>query len=466
MRPLATLLGCVLVAACSGSHVSDDVDGGPEPDARPDVLPVLDATIDPPDAEATDADLGVLDPSDDAGPACSCGTPPQCMVARCVDGACVEEPVEDGSACGESDATHCVAGSCVVRGCGDGYREPHGALREGCDDGNLVDGDGCTSECSPTVAFREIEDEDWALVDAAVFDGGEAWIEQERETAMRSLLVRMGAHRVELESPRSWIESPVAARVGDGVVVAWERLDGVALARVTTAGDVLPLTSTGDPSDRSVALAATSEGFVVAWRRDDMVWLREHRGSVRGEPRPIGRDADGEVSLAAAGRDGVVAWESEGRIVARSFSEGVAVGEAQVVADQALDPHAVISGSAHAFAWTSHADDFFGDVLVGLPGSAIAVASSEARERTRGIVPFGPSWAEMHEVGPLASPALAFGADAFVVPELEDVMEALRFADPQTTAIAPARGGLVVAWIGYTGGGPHRQLATFFLPDS
>ncbi|MFW5661527.1 MAG: hypothetical protein ACOC05_09085, partial [Oceanicaulis sp.] len=45
----------------------------------------------------------------------------------------------------------CIAGTCELRGCGDGYREPPGTpLREACEDGNTSDGDACSSACLPT----------------------------------------------------------------------------------------------------------------------------------------------------------------------------------------------------------------------------------------------------------------------------------------------------------------------------
>jgi len=40
--------------------------------------------------------------------------------------------------------------NCKLNVCGDGYRLRIGRGREACDDGNLIDGDGCDSNCQPT----------------------------------------------------------------------------------------------------------------------------------------------------------------------------------------------------------------------------------------------------------------------------------------------------------------------------
>jgi cysteine-rich repeat protein len=52
------------------------------------------------------------------------------------------DPVGDGEVC--AMASVCVNGACTVIVCGDGVMHPG----EACDDGNLVDGDGCQSDCT------------------------------------------------------------------------------------------------------------------------------------------------------------------------------------------------------------------------------------------------------------------------------------------------------------------------------
>ena len=73
------------------------------------------------------------------GDGCSSG----CLIEYCGDGA-----VNDGGTEGcEPPGTSYCADDCTVRApiCGDGYRTPP----EQCEDGNLTDGDGCTSACVP-----------------------------------------------------------------------------------------------------------------------------------------------------------------------------------------------------------------------------------------------------------------------------------------------------------------------------
>ncbi|MEM9075247.1 MAG: hypothetical protein AAGE52_42515 [Myxococcota bacterium] len=462
MRTLAAF-GWAWVAACGGSHVAEDVDVGPFVDAAwtPDAsMPdsALDGGADASDAALTsDAEVD----SPDAA-VCECGTPPPCFVARCEEGVCVEEPMPDGASCGEDESLHCVASECVVRACGDGYREPDGALREGCDDGNLIEGDGCSSACEPTVSVLAVEDDERRFVETAAAGEAVVWIEEERATAMRTLrLVRDGEETL-VAGPVPWIAHPSVAVDDEDTVVAYETARGVELRRVRDATS----TAMAPVDGVNVAAASTGEGVVVAWREEDgRIWIREHRGSIRMSPAALSVGATGALSVTTNGREGVVAWESEGQIWARAFSSGEAAGDVYLVADEAIGPRVTgLGGFAFAFSWTSFADDFFGNVIAGELGRTVTVAESDARERSRQIVPFGRAWAELHEVGPLALPVLGFG-DTFVPDELAELADAIRFADPQTTSLTRTGSGATVAWIGSSASG-ERELATFFLPDS
>jgi cysteine-rich repeat protein len=51
-------------------------------------------------------------------------------------------PLPDGTSCGMS--SYCSAGVCTLAVCGNGVIDPN----EACDDGNLVDGDGCDVDCT------------------------------------------------------------------------------------------------------------------------------------------------------------------------------------------------------------------------------------------------------------------------------------------------------------------------------
>lgn len=134
-------------------------DGG-APDAD-----VPDATV---DADAVDHGGSTVDGGGDTGPAIDAGPcgmecvpSDPCRTSTCDTnaGACVEVALEDGLACGASDAFICVGGTCEARGCGDGYRERGGELwpREGCDDRNLSNGDICNMACEPTEFVAQVD---------------------------------------------------------------------------------------------------------------------------------------------------------------------------------------------------------------------------------------------------------------------------------------------------------------------
>ncbi len=67
---------------------------------------------------------------------------------RCIDG-----PAPDGTRCGMAGATmHCVAQTCVMRTCGDGYLDRSATPPEYCDDGNMNPDDGCNNVCTRSCA--------------------------------------------------------------------------------------------------------------------------------------------------------------------------------------------------------------------------------------------------------------------------------------------------------------------------
>lgn len=81
-------------------------------------------------------------PTDDGNP---------CTMDGCGAGGVFHMELDDGSACalGGPERALCVAGTCVVAGCGDGFVDtaaPGGP--EQCDDGNRIDDDGCTNACT------------------------------------------------------------------------------------------------------------------------------------------------------------------------------------------------------------------------------------------------------------------------------------------------------------------------------
>ncbi|PRP94871.1 RCC1 domain-containing protein [Enhygromyxa salina] len=75
-----------------------------------------------------------------------------CIAATCGDGL-VNEGVE---ACDDAndDNTDACTQACELPACGDGFLQPDAG--ELCDDGNLIDGDGCEASCLPTPGALEI----------------------------------------------------------------------------------------------------------------------------------------------------------------------------------------------------------------------------------------------------------------------------------------------------------------------
>jgi cysteine-rich repeat protein len=57
------------------------------------------------------------------------------------------DPLPAGSACGESPRKICVSGRCQESTCGDGVIDDGREPPEECEDGNVIDGDGCDGDC-------------------------------------------------------------------------------------------------------------------------------------------------------------------------------------------------------------------------------------------------------------------------------------------------------------------------------
>lgn len=96
----------------------------------------------------------------DAGPTGpACDNTQQCLMLsdrvfdctqECINRVCVSgRSTPDGIRCGASgDNQICVSGTCVDRGCGDGYVDRNATPPEYCDDGNDNPGDACNQDCT------------------------------------------------------------------------------------------------------------------------------------------------------------------------------------------------------------------------------------------------------------------------------------------------------------------------------
>lgn len=318
-RRVATLtLGVALLSsgtsllACGASRGLDGedaaADAAPRVDAAVDAMdaaPTEDAAPPPDAAPVGDAESPPLDaPSScDACEATSCGD------AVCVAGACVRTPAPDGRVCGDEGAgtTHvCIGGACVVRRCGDGYVEPgptpedpEALPREACDDGNLDDGDACSSSCEPT------------LVELDAAPGSVTRVDMGRPirsvgvdatgAVLAAFVIRHGtfgevyARRFDAAGvPRGdrlviatdALLYPAVAGLGEGWVVAYTRqipgsYDRVAFRLVRPDGTLrAPVDVTPAGNFREPRVASFGGGFVVVYEdggaRGDL-WARRYR---------------------------------------------------------------------------------------------------------------------------------------------------------------------------------------------
>jgi len=246
-----------------------------------------DATVVAADAE--------IDAGTDAGPAClpsSCVALGVCETAACIDDVCVHTPVADGTVCDEVGAMLCVGGSCVMRGCGDGWREPGPApAREGCDDGNVVGGDACTARCAPRIFTIQSRTDKLDELPAMAADRSgallAAWTAQigvaDPTVSLRARRfdprgVPLDAHGMPLDIATDvafgWPFETTVAGLDAGWVVAWSAPDGdgdltgVRYALVASDGTVGAARTANETVafvQSEPSLAPLTDGFVVSW---------------------------------------------------------------------------------------------------------------------------------------------------------------------------------------------------------
>ncbi len=482
-RLRAVSLSCAAALALCGSGCDPDgpfVDVGPALDAAPDGYAAPDgAAMDAPvavDGAPLDAapDGTMADAGADAAP-CLC-VERACHVSFCEDAVCRYEPL-DGVACGEGV---CHAGACEPHRCGDGVRARTGAAREGCDDGNTEDGDGCDEVCVPTPLAVAHETEAVAFEDLAVVAPPGAlvavWIEQTRAIAQRHVRLwwrtqRAGAFESSVRTLRTGFDvlGVEAARSGpDEVVVAVQTVAGIELF-VVGASDIDSVRSTGDADDREVALAGTETGHVVAWRRRNTVWLRERTRFVSAD-QLVASDAVGEVAVGTRrdpmSRRGAVVYESETGLRRRSFVDGVPTSEARALGSDATTPRASASSDGVAYGYTEHADDFEGDVRVQFEGRH-TVAATGAREVLLELAPFEDGFVALYGEGAFEWPNIAFDDAAFLPPEVDDLRALFTHATTgHHAALAASGDGVVAGLFARIDDSPHRQLVLYSLPGT
>lgn len=147
---LVTLTISVTCAGCGDDSMSDlDAGDGMDAGERTDGGDT-DAGGDAGDTDAGDTDAGETTCESDS----DCDDGNVCNGAEtCGDDGCgAGTPASDGDPCdadGEpSTRDFCVGGLCSPTRCGDGILDT--AAGELCDDGNVVEGDGCDNDCTPS----------------------------------------------------------------------------------------------------------------------------------------------------------------------------------------------------------------------------------------------------------------------------------------------------------------------------
>ncbi|MEO0322237.1 MAG: hypothetical protein AAF447_04725 [Myxococcota bacterium] len=243
----------------------------------------------------------------------------------------------------------------MPRGCGDGYPEPGPTPpRELCDDGNTIDGDLCSADCTPTLAtvladpLGEWEPFVAERARSIAADGRGhlliAYFEDAGTDPGRMLAVRLNRGGARLDAEPLIVEEladpdgpAVVGLAGGGWVVAYQAVRpvgspfssvDVVYRTVSTEGAVgaertLPALAEG--GQRDVRLSPHGDGFIAAWA-DDTSSRADRSGGIRfrrfdGSARPI--DAEDQIpsvnnlpreSSPAVASDGtffVVAFERE-----------------------------------------------------------------------------------------------------------------------------------------------------------
>lgn len=369
----------------------------------------------------------------------------------------------DGTVCdGGPGAEICVAGACVMRGCGDGYRQlptdPWGpSERESCDDGNQLNGDACSDDCSastPLVIASEasMSDSPSRLPPSVGADGRGhvlfAYVHDDDEA--RSLRARTynygGSPDQEVNASLELAalpgvgfdpEATVAGLEAGGWVVAWtdpdvdEGASGIAFRVVAADGSLGTLRSAnqdGRGEQREPRVAALDAGFLISWT------------DASGFDGPLGRSliearrfTDGGAAIedewtvsdpavtssrsavASAGADYLLVWTETpddeyqpSTLWARRFG---AMGDAApfVLSANGLEPSvALLETGDYVVSWTTRASDYRGDIVARVvPASGDPLASAEltvanalGSEMASSVTGYlGPDFAVAYEIG-------------------------------------------------------------------
>ena len=327
---------------------------------------------------------------------------------------CAVHDWSDGTICdGGGGSEICVSATCVVRGCGDGYRQrptdPWG--RESCDDGNQLSGDACSADCASSLALvvasqESMSDSPSRLPPSVGADGREhvlfAYVHDDGEA--RSLRARtynyggapeqemnISLHLADLPGVGYDPEATVAGLASGGWVVAWtdpdvdEGASGIAFRVVAPDGTVgIPRRANQDGrgEQREPRVAALSSGFVVVWTDaggfDGPLGrsvIEARRFSDSGAPlEDEWAVSDPELTatqpaLASFGDSYLVTWTdtpdgeyAPSTLWARRFGAEEDATSFQITSNGSEPSVAALESALYVVAYTSRATDYRGDI--------------------------------------------------------------------------------------------------------
>jgi cysteine-rich repeat protein len=363
---------------------------------------------------------------------------------------CYVQEWPDGTICDDGTGDEiCVFGACVTRDCGDGYREPYGSAwgRESCDDGNVADGDACSSTCGSErliISSRAGGDDSPSrLAPAAAEDGNRDVLFVYAANAGEMLELRARRFNYGGAAPSTdpgyfvladelslgWDpQASVAGLPGGGWIVAWTDPNadgagqGIALRHIRPDGTVLRVRVANEDArgeQYEPRVAALDTGYVVVWTDASgfdgpfgrtLVEARRFDDTDRAieDEWPVSDPAltSSQPALAAIGDRFLVAWVDtpdgpfgDPTVLARRFGGSGDDADSFVVSDATgAEPALAVLGTGFVAAWSHREDDFRGDIasrVIAAEGDALASSTAQTIASTASRSELAPSIAPL-----------------------------------------------------------------------
>ena len=531
MRVVAIVAAVGIGGLACGSPMPPSEDGGVDASGETDGVAPDSSRVLPDAAADSSADAVVEDATADASfaDASACPTPcmasSECETAYCDPEAmtCVEEPMPDGTPCGEMSTNICVAGTCVVPRCGDGYREPASSpRREGCDDGNNLDGDACSSTCEPIVSILASdptgtgEYDQWPAEQgvAVAADGrGEllvVWAHTHigsdgidvfaRRYTRGGVALPLSEDPLLLDDGNFQDPAPqVAGLATGGWVVAWADDRGTTTSseasyRIVAAdGTVGPLRTANqylEGPQNQLRVVALDDGFVIAWRNqirtpDEpgagvMARVFRESGAPLGDEFAVATDRTNDQSqpyLASDGDEWVVIWTHSAlvpgyvaHIYGRRYRGATAVDATPFyitpMMDGARGAVTSLGSGDYAVAWAQAGDVYARIIRAGDPtpdATMVLTAAATAGFETWPSVASmgGDDFLVVYDADGFYDFATSPGAS--LPAEAMDVRAALNVPNVSRASVSRTPDGLWFVWAGYAPGFTPDVLQAHFL---